>query len=378
MRSRFLGGLLTLFSLTSLAHAGGDVLYTVSPFDNSLRELDPATGKTLATRTLTLTSGTVIGANGLARHPSTGELWVVLQVSGAGRQLGKVNPTTGAVTAVGALSDKIAGIAFDIAGTLYGVTGDGANTPETLYTLSQTNGAMTLFMALGNGNDGETLAMIPGSLSLLHASGIGTQNSTEILEIIDLTGKKVTSVTLSGDDYEEALAMTQVAGGQYLLSDVNDDLYLVSTAGVVTYVGPLDHSVKGMAFVPATTTAFSRIYGAGCPGSGNAIPTLFGSCPAAGTTATLSLLNGLGGAPCYLALGLGNASAPIGPGCSLHILPTTTVLLAFTLGGTGPRAGTLSVPLAIPTSTKLDVYWQVGVVDNGNLALSNAVQMHIQ
>ena len=52
---------------------------------------------------------------------------------------------------------------------LYGVTGDGADTPESLFTIDITTAATTLVLALGNGSDGEEIAS--DGILLLHASG---------------------------------------------------------------------------------------------------------------------------------------------------------------------------------------------------------------
>ena len=159
---RRLSLVLTLPFLASLAPAGGDHLYTVSSFDDVLRAIDPATGRTLSSTTLTVSGRTIQQCNGLARHPITGDLWVILKiVNASGRSLGKIDIGTGAVAVVGNTGTKISGITFDDRGVLFAISGDGAAPAETLYTLSLVNAGATLFLTLGAGVDGETIGFHP-------------------------------------------------------------------------------------------------------------------------------------------------------------------------------------------------------------------------
>src|SRR5439155_12783760 len=89
----------------------------------------------------------------------------------SGRQLVKIDSGTGVATSIGNTGDNFAGLAFDSNGTLYGVTGDGATVPETLYTLSTSDASKTLVCTLGNGSDGEVIAFNPDDGLLYHASG---------------------------------------------------------------------------------------------------------------------------------------------------------------------------------------------------------------
>lgn len=359
--------------------AAGDRLYTVSPADNNLRLVNPFTATTITTIPITAT-GTVLAANGLAVHPGTGELWSILQIQGSGRVLAKLNPTTGAATVIGSTGRNFAGIAFDAGGTLYGVTGDGDPTaPETLFTISLSNGASTQVTPLGNGNDGETIAFDPGTGLLLHASGLGIPNTDEIFETVNPSTLAVTNVPLSGGDYDEALGLTHWVGRNFLLSDLNDDLWLVNDGGVVSMIGTLDHTAKGLAFVQTTNGASFSPYGGGCAAAGGYIPLLAGvGTPAPGSGVTVDVINGPGGAPGGLALGLGSGSFPLRPGCLVQILPLANVILPLALGGSGAGTGTASVPLQIPSSLRGDIYFQAVLVDNTTLVLSNAERMHVQ
>jgi hypothetical protein len=228
-------------------------LFSVSKDDDLLRLINPTTGQTLGTpTTMTLSGETINGANGLAIHPTTGDLYVLLKLASSPttRELAIVDAVTGTVTAVGDTGDRFAGLAFDTAGTLYGVTGDGASVPETGYTLSTVDGSATFLVTAGAGSDGEAIAFNPNDFLIYHASGLGTLNDAiggAILETIDglLT---FTSVTLSGPNYSEIAALTWYQTGSVLLAaNISAHLYSVTTTGTIASIGPMDHTSKGLA-----------------------------------------------------------------------------------------------------------------------------------
>jgi hypothetical protein len=195
----------------------------------------------------------IFGGNGLARNPLSGELWALLRISGqSGRELVAIDEDSGVATRIGNTGDRFAGLAFDATGTLYGVTGDGASTRETLFTLSTEDATPALLLALGNGSDGETIAFNPADGLLYHASGLGSQNVGEIFESIDLDSLTVSGITLSGDDYSEATALTHVAEDVFLLGDLSRNLYRVTASGAVSFRGAMDHVSKGIALGAVT------------------------------------------------------------------------------------------------------------------------------
>jgi hypothetical protein len=82
-----------------------------------------------------------------------------------------------AATNLGALSENgVAGITFMPDGTLLAVTGDGANNPETLWSVNKIDGTMTSIIVLGNGADGESVAAVParltGTLTIQAVNGV--------------------------------------------------------------------------------------------------------------------------------------------------------------------------------------------------------------
>lgn len=249
--SVLVGALIIAACAADLAVAAqGDFLYSVSRDDNVLRTVDPSDGSTSGSVEILFED--MNGANGLAMHPDTGDLYALLRRRGE-RTLATINPKTGDVSVVGATDDNFAGIAFDADGVLYGVTGDGADVPETLFTLSLDDASATFVLELGRGDDGETIGFNPADGMMYHASGLGDPNTDEIFESIDLDDLSITDIALSGDDYDEALALTYGVGS-FFLSDLDESLYDVTSGGAVSFIGNLDHSAKGLVYVPEPGT----------------------------------------------------------------------------------------------------------------------------
>ena len=290
-------------ALTGLAFIGS-TLYAVDKSDALLRTINPATGATLGSVTITLASYTISGATGLATNPVDDTLWALLKVSDtptipAARALVTIDSSTGVATLVGITDNSgLAGIAFEsgnavtvtssvgtpagsitplgaqtvisghttsftltpdsgyviasVDGTcggslvddtyttaavtadctvvanfelepttkLYGVTGDGGLPAETLFRLDMSDASSTLFLTLGNGNDGEEIAFNRDDGLLYHASGQATgPGADDILETIDLVSLVVTPVPLSGFKYKEVTGLTYAGSGVLLAGD---------------------------------------------------------------------------------------------------------------------------------------------------------------
>jgi hypothetical protein len=252
------------------AHAGR-ILFSISNDDDLLRVVDPSTGDTISSVPITLAGRVVSFGNGLATHPITGELFALLTLANQlGRQLVTLNPATGVATSIGNTGDRFAGLAFNSSGTLFAVVGDkkdmagGGFPPETLFTLNTSNAAPTQVLVLGRGNDGEAIGFNPNDGLIYHASGNDTGGvgclpfnasiCVEIFESINPNTLAVTNVPISGDyttfteNYLEVTALTHVSGNVLLLADLDQNLYEITTTGVVTFVGSMDHVAKGLAF----------------------------------------------------------------------------------------------------------------------------------
>ncbi len=217
----FLITTLILLSFTLLGNA--QTLYSckkpdsVSPF---LYTVNQSTGATLTTTKITLAGEIINRCPGMAKDPTTGVCWMILNITEPEttnpRVLVTVDEVTGVATLIGDTGEAFSTIAFDADGTLYEVTGDGASPPETLFTLSKANGLPAFVQSLGNGQDGEAIAFNPRDGLLYHASGTGELNTAQIFETINLQNGIVTPIFLSGDpDSGETTALVYSGNNRF-------------------------------------------------------------------------------------------------------------------------------------------------------------------
>jgi exosortase sorting signal-containing protein len=188
----------------------------------------------------------------MAKDPTTGVCWMILNITEPEttnpRVLVTVDEDTGVATLIGDTGNAFSTIAFDASGTLYGVTGDGANSnPETLFRLSKTNGLPTFVQTLGNGDDGEAIAFNPQDGLLYHASGTGSLNTNQIFETINLQNGIVTPIFLSGDpDSSETTALVYRGNNRFFRVE-GEELGQVTANGIESIITDLDHQSKGLA-----------------------------------------------------------------------------------------------------------------------------------
>jgi len=173
--------ILGTLGLSQQVFAGVDpTLYSVTgnefDIDPQLRSINPNDNSTLSQITITLAGKTIKAGTGLATNPLTGELYGILNVEEhPGRELVKINQTTGVATSIGDTGRFFAGIAFDETGTLYGVTGaredenDGKR--ESLFTISLSNAVVTYVCGLGTSFPDESFAFNPNDNLFYHMSG---------------------------------------------------------------------------------------------------------------------------------------------------------------------------------------------------------------
>lgn len=382
---RYVAIVALLGALSDLAAAQSPRLFTVSSGDRKLRQIDLTTGATISSFDL---NPSLVGKGlSLATDPTTGVLYAMSSptVGGSTTRLITINPNSGAATNVGMSTDKFAGIAFDTLGNLFGVSGDGGVIPEALYSISKTTGIATFLLQLGNGGEGEALTFNPVDGLLYHASGSGAINEPTIgtiLETIDPVTLQITPVTLSAYPISGITALCRLDSQTFFGATFGFELVTISTSGVISPVGGLDHLAKGFAFAPGPS--FYATAGTGCVGVGGFVPVLSGvGTPNPGQNTSIVVTNARGGASALLLFGLGNGVLALSPNCALKNAPLVLPLaLPLTLGGVGPGAGTLSLPGSIPAnSTTIDVYLQLLVADAGapgGIASTNALRLHIQ
>lgn len=176
--------------------------------------------------------GSLTGMNGMAKNPLSGTIYVVNKQSAvSGRVLGKLDPFTGVVTIVGNLGDNFSSITFTSDGKLYGVTGDGATVPETLYQIDTATAAKRLVKTLGNGIDGEVICYNPDDNMIYHWSG----NGTVVFEKMDtVTGPyNFISIPIIGTTNGETFGMVYRGNGVFIGSNIGSRFQLWTTTGNV-------------------------------------------------------------------------------------------------------------------------------------------------
>jgi len=126
----------------------------------------------------------------------------------------------------------------------------------------------------------------------------------------------------------------------------------------------------------------NTVYGQGCVGTGGISPTLsVDGCAVPGSSITLSVGNGFGGSQAFLFLGLGQASLPMGAGCTLNVSPLLPLVVGpLPLSGGGAGNGSVQFGATIPaTALPATVYLQGFVSDPGGaLGFSNTAGVAIE
>ena len=260
-------GVLTLIFAPPLARAQ---LFTLSSITGwwdydatAIREVNPATGATISVKWIKLPPGSY-GAysTGMAAHPTTGEFFALVESAPSPtgpicqHLLAKIDPATGAATIIGNTGDCFASLAFHSNGTLYGVTNSEGAVPPSLFTLDTTSATPTFLISFdtvgvssGAVVGGSGLAFNPSDGLLYRSGRVG--DSDPIFQAIDPDTLAVTDIPLSGSPTAEIIALTHSFENTLLGADVSDRLFSITTKGVRTLIGPMDHLPRGLAFATA-------------------------------------------------------------------------------------------------------------------------------
>jgi len=196
-------------------------------------------------------SRSFIGLNASAKN-SAGEIY-----TSSGTTLVKVDPTTGAMTAVATMDiSSLRGMAFAPNDRLYAYNDEGFGTPDVLYSINTSNGAVT---RIGLANDTGIQGMAIDSQGRAYAwdiiNGLATVNL--------LTGATADVSGLPGSGDIQCIAF-----------DGNDDLYGGRNAfysinlgdGAITTIGSGGYTdVRGLEFLGGGGGLRLRVDGA-CPG----------------------------------------------------------------------------------------------------------------
>jgi Calx-beta domain-containing protein len=244
-----------LFTLSSITGAWDyDAAY--------IRQVDPATGSTISIQGIRLQPGFTYGAyiTGLAAHPTTGEFFLLVESAPVPRGptdpwchhlLAKLDPATGATTIIGNTGICFASLAFHSNGTLYGVSNSEGAVPPALFTLDTTNATPTLLISFGPVGvssgavvDGSGLAFNPSDGLLYRSGRVGV--SDQVFQAVNPNTLAVTNIPLSGSPTDEIITLTHAFGNTLLGADVGNRLISITTGGVRTVIGPMDHLARGM------------------------------------------------------------------------------------------------------------------------------------
>lgn len=205
------------------------LIWGSSPFQDSLWSVDTTSWSIVNRFGPTLAGFTITGMTGMAYDPCQHETYIIMKVSGvSGRVLGKIDLSTGVCTQVGNLGDNFSSINFREDGQLFGVTGDGATVPETLYLIDKATGATTVAAALGAGADGEVICYNRDDNFFYHWSGNGTIVYERVMSVAPYTA---TNIPIVGTTSGETFGTLYIGGGNFLVSNISSSFNHCNTAG---------------------------------------------------------------------------------------------------------------------------------------------------
>lgn len=227
-------------------------LYGASPFQDSLWCIDTSNYQVIQRLAPSLAGFTITGITGLTFDPTTYEAYVIMKVSGvSGRVLGKIDLTNAVCTQIGNLGDNFATIEFREDGQLFGVTGNGASVPETMYTIDKTTGVKTLASALGNGADGEIICYNRADNLFYHWSGNGTVVYETVMSTAPYT---VTNIVTSGVAGGETFGALYINPTTMLRSTISSNFNRHNINGAYTATfGANPDDLRGLAMPPQFT-----------------------------------------------------------------------------------------------------------------------------
>jgi hypothetical protein len=234
------------------------------PRNFGLFYLDGNTGAITDGRVITIPSGIADRAFSIATDPTTGKVYAVVRAPAfAWRRLVTLNIATGAGTEIGNLGDNVSSIAFRSDGQLFGVTGDGASVPSTLYLIDKGNATKVFAASLRRTrSNGEVIAYHPGDDAFYHWSG----NGSIVFERISAQAPYAVTGITSGAGGEVFGAVWDPARSLFLVHNNNSQMAFWTTAGVRSSLQAMTlGNVRGMAFLPPPPAVTSIVRAGASP-----------------------------------------------------------------------------------------------------------------
>jgi len=212
----------------------GNTLYSIEARNDQLHIVDPTDASPGSSTTITLAGKSVNGGGGLATHPTTGELWALLRISGEGRVLVTIDPDTGVATSIGNTGIKTAGIAFDSSGTLFAISASGAGLSNSIFTVNTSNASLTFVCSNGPGFSGVSIAHNPNDGALYLSI-----NDSQFFKFNGGLINQCETTNISTESEGQGTAMTfWNAEGVFLWASFGE-LFELTIDGVKTFVGTI-------------------------------------------------------------------------------------------------------------------------------------------
>jgi hypothetical protein len=246
-------------SLQAQAPTPQPLVWGSSPYQDSLWSIDTTTWQVVNRLGPTIAGFTITGMNGLAIDPTTFEVYIIMKLSSVtGRVLGKIDLQTGVCTQVGNLGDNFSTISFREDGQLFGVTGNGATVPETMYLIDKTNGTKTLATALGAGADGEVICYNKDDNFFYHWSGNATMVMERVMSVAPYT---TTNIPVTGTPGGETFGSLYLGNNNFLNSTISSNFRRVNTSGVygANPLGANPDDLRGIVQPPVFTYSADTI-----------------------------------------------------------------------------------------------------------------------
>jgi len=159
--------------------------------------------------------------------------------------------------------------------------------------------------------------------------------------------------------------------------------YDITNDGRVVGEGFFSGTTRPYILIPDIDGGF-KVYGAGCAGSGQYTPGLFGEgYPTSQGDVSIVVVNGLGQAQGALLFGSGNGTLPFKPGgCDIQIMPLYPNFIPIMLKGSGPGAGAWQIQAQLPLNfPSVLITMQVLLEDTGapyGFTVTNPLAMDIE